>query len=155
VGFSINGKYLDDSRGHTILNNIILQAQSKDSIVDALENIPDDSILFCNFNKIDKFEPTTIHIWMNLLVQFPSSYLFLLAPLSIVEKKKTNVKYGNFNTFESVQGSLSKLASYHGVKPSRIIFVRKASKTEHIQRHSVMDIFLDSFGNYESLFLLI
>ena len=90
---------------------------------------------------------------MNLLNQIPSSYLFLLAPLSILDSKSTNPKYGNFNVFGRIQNQIRQFANYYGVNSNRIVFVRKVNKTEHIQRHSVMDLFIDSFGKSSSLSL--
>lgn len=149
---SINGRYLDKSRGMTIVNDIAHKL-SIETLPEALKSISKESFLFCNFNKIDKLEPTTIHIWMNLLNQIPSSYLFLLAPLSILDSKSTNPKYGNFNVFGRIQNQIRQFANYYGVNSNRIVFVRKVNKTEHIQRHSVMDLFIDSFGKSSSLSL--
>jgi predicted O-linked N-acetylglucosamine transferase (SPINDLY family) len=44
--------------------------------------LPSDNniVMFCNFNKIDKFEPQSFALWMNLLRRVPKSVLWLLQP---------------------------------------------------------------------------
>lgn len=40
--------------------------------------LPDDAIIYCNFNQLYKIDPATLLMWVNILKAVPKSYLWLL-----------------------------------------------------------------------------
>ncbi len=96
-----------------------------------LPNRPDDVIL-CNFNKLDKLEPQTFQIWMQIMCRVKHSYLWLLLPSK--HKEKNNIAINN----------LYSIAQLFGIERERLIFAPRVPKTEHIRRHLAADLFLDS-----------
>lgn len=98
----------------------------------SLYGLPHKAVVFANFNKADKIEPTIWGVWMAALRRAPHSVLWLLEPHSNVAG---NVTVGN----------LKLEAAAHGVHPSRLIFAPRADKAEHIRRHRAADLFLDTF----------
>ena len=36
--------------------------------------------ILCNFNKVEKIDPTTFQLWMQIMRRVPKSYLWLLSP---------------------------------------------------------------------------
>lgn len=91
-------------------------------------NIPDDAFVYCSFNQPYKITPNEFPIWMNILKSVKNSVLWL-------------IKYHE----SSVKGLLNHAKSY-GVDPSRIIFSDRMPSHEHLARHKVADLFLDTFN---------
>ena len=90
-------------------------------------NLPDNKFVFCCFNQKYKFNPKTIELWINILKKVDNSVLWLLDD----ENESTN------NLIEEF-----KLA---GLNISRIIFSKKLKLDEHLARHRLADLFLDTF----------
>lgn len=40
--------------------------------------LPDDAVVYCNFNQLYKIDPPTLEIWVNVLKAVPNSVLWLL-----------------------------------------------------------------------------
>lgn len=40
--------------------------------------LPDDAIVYCNFNQLYKIDPPTLQTWVNILKSVPNSILWLL-----------------------------------------------------------------------------
>lgn len=93
--------------------------------------LPDDGVVFCCFNNSYKITPREFDIWMRVLDQTPGSCLWLLdaGPLS--------------------RDNLRREARARGVDPDRLIFAPRMSHPEHLARHRVADLFLDTF-NYNA-----
>lgn len=91
--------------------------------------LPSNGFVFCSFNNSYKVEPTGFLIWMRILNQVPGSVLWL-AGLS------------NGALFEK---NLRKEALRCGVDDSRLIFAGFLPRNEHLIRHQLADLFLDSF----------
>lgn len=90
------------------------------------------AIVFCNFNKNDKFDPTSFGVWMAVLRRVPGSVLWMLQP------SKTAA-------FDAVRANLRAEAAAGGVEPSRLIWASRVPKAEHLRRHAAADLFLDTF----------
>ncbi|MEQ1715200.1 MAG: tetratricopeptide repeat protein [Hyphomicrobium sp.] len=88
--------------------------------------LPDEGFVFCSFNNNFKLNRTFFAIWMSVLDRVPGSVLWLL-PKS-----------------PAVRANLKKEAAAHGVDPSRIIFAETLPNDQHLARHAVADLFLDS-----------
>ncbi len=72
--------------------------------------IPDDAVVYCNFNQLYKIDPVTLEMWLNILKAVPNSYLWLLRFPAVGE---TNIK---------------KTAYRMGLAAERIIFSHVAAK---------------------------
>ena len=88
--------------------------------------LPDDGFVFCSFNGSYKFNPFIFDIWMRLLSQTPSSVLWLL------------------HTSPSAEQNLQKEAAARGVDPARLVFTPPLASPDHLARHALADLFLDT-----------
>ena len=88
--------------------------------------LPPDGFVFCCFNSVWKIAPPVFDIWMSLLRQVPGSVLWLLAaaPTAVL--------------------NLRSEAARRGVDPARLVFGRPLPIAEHLARHSLADLFLDT-----------
>lgn len=88
--------------------------------------LPDDGFVFCSFNGAYKVTPDIFDVWMRLLKHRPGSVLWLL------------------RSAEAVEGNLRKEAAARGVDPERLVFSPPLDLPEHLARHALADLFLDS-----------
>ena len=88
--------------------------------------LPDNAIVYCNFNQLYKIDPATLENWVNILKKVPNSVLWLLRfPAT-----------GEANVIATAQ----KL----GLPQGRIIFSPVAAKEEHVRRGRLADLCLDT-----------
>ncbi|HEX4028257.1 MAG TPA: tetratricopeptide repeat protein [Rhizomicrobium sp.] len=85
-----------------------------------------NAFVFCCFNANWKVTRPVFAIWMRLLAQVPGSVLWLKQP---GEKAKAN---------------LLAAAGAAGIDPSRLIFAGSAALAQHLARHQLADLFLDT-----------
>ena len=90
-------------------------------------NLPKNSFVFCCFNQNYKITPSVFDIWMRLLKKVEKSVLWLI--------KDNDVAAYN----------LKKEAEKRGVASDRIIFAKHMPISEHLARHKVADLFVDTF----------
>lgn len=88
--------------------------------------LPEDAFVFCSFNMPYKIDLNIFNQWMAILNAVPNSVLWLLHGDSIYEEK------------------LRQEAIIRGVNASRIVFTRKLSIEEHLSRHQLADLALDT-----------
>ena len=88
--------------------------------------LPDDGFVFCSFNGAYKIDPEMFNVWMRILLQTPLSVLWLL------------------NSSEATEGNLRREAAARGVDPDRLIFSTPMENAEHLARHGLADLFLDT-----------
>ncbi|MGD1016584.1 MAG: tetratricopeptide repeat protein [Roseiarcus sp.] len=88
--------------------------------------LPDEAFVFCCFNNSGKLNPDTLDGWSRILLAIPRSVLWLL---------QDNV---------AAVGNLRKEAAARGVDPGRLIFAERAPQAEHLARHRLADLFLDT-----------
>jgi predicted O-linked N-acetylglucosamine transferase (SPINDLY family) len=100
---------------------------SKKQFTRAEMGLPAEGFVFCCFNNNYKITPSLFDSWMNILKSVNGSVLWLLEDNS------------------SVPLNLRKEARYRGVNPSRIIFSKRLSLEEHLSRHQLANLFLDTF----------
>ena len=93
--------------------------------------LPECAFVFCCFNQNYKISPIEFDIWMRLLGKVKGSVLWLL---------KSN-KWAERN--------LKRQAESRGVSPERIIFAERMPQAEHLARHRLADLFIDTF-NYNA-----
>lgn len=89
--------------------------------------LPPRGFVFCCFNGSYKVEPTVFDVWMRLLRRVEGSVLWLLA--------------GN----DAVPGNLRREAVARGVSGDRIVFAPRMPLPDHLARHRVADLFVDTF----------
>lgn len=93
--------------------------------------LPDHGFVFCCFNNINKIKPPEFAIWMRLLGEVEGSVMWLLAGS---ETSRTNLR---------------EAAARHGVDPARLVFAAAVPLADHLARHRLADLFLDTF-NYNA-----
>lgn len=89
--------------------------------------LPETAFVFCCFNNPSKITPDVFTIWLRLLKNVEGSVLWLL------ETNEPN-KQTFFNLFSEA-----------GVDIDRLIFAQRMPVSEHLERHSHADLFLDTF----------
>ncbi|XP_039262737.2 UDP-N-acetylglucosamine--peptide N-acetylglucosaminyltransferase 110 kDa subunit-like isoform X2 [Styela clava] len=90
-------------------------------------SLPDNAIVYCNFNQLYKIDPATLQMWCNILKRVPNSVLWLLRFPAVGE---SNVKHFASHTC--------------GLPSNRIIFSPVAPKEEHVRRGQLADVCLDT-----------
>jgi predicted O-linked N-acetylglucosamine transferase (SPINDLY family) len=88
--------------------------------------LPETAFVFCSFNNNHKITPTMFDIWMRLLGAIEGSVLWLLA--------------GN----SAATVHLSREATEHGIDPRRLVFAPFVAPADHLARHRLADLFLDT-----------
>jgi protein O-GlcNAc transferase len=88
--------------------------------------LPDTGFVFCCFNNAFKILPDVFATWMQLLAALPGSLLWLLASNA------------------DAQANLRREAERSGVAGERLIFAPRIPLAEHMARHAVADLFLDT-----------
>jgi predicted O-linked N-acetylglucosamine transferase (SPINDLY family) len=89
--------------------------------------LPEGAVVFCSFNNAYKITPDVFDVWMRLLNAEDSSVLWLSARGA------------------KAQVNLAAAAKRRGIDPARLIFAPFAPLPEHLARHRLADIFLDTF----------
>ncbi|MBL42787.1 MAG: hypothetical protein CMM49_09030 [Rhodospirillaceae bacterium] len=119
------------SESLVLLPNSFMTAEyleiKKQKISKENENLPENNIVFANFNSPSKLDPISFESWMIILKNVPKSILWL---------KITSVQ---------AQKNLANEAEKLGVNPNRLIFAERKSKKEHLARLKLADICLDNF----------
>jgi protein O-GlcNAc transferase len=89
--------------------------------------LPDAGFVFCSFNNNFKITPEMFGVWMELLKEVPGSVLWLLE--------------GN----RFAPANLCREAKRRGVAVERLVFAPHKPLAEHLARHRLADLFLDTF----------
>eukprot|EP00457_Paulinella_chromatophora_P001928 gb/GEZN01001931.1/.p1 GENE.gb/GEZN01001931.1/~~gb/GEZN01001931.1/.p1 ORF type:complete len:758 (-),score=109.09 gb/GEZN01001931.1/:364-2637(-) len=91
--------------------------------------LPNDAFVFACFNRNDKIEPDVWKIWMEILRRVEKSVLWLYE-----------------DDVDGVAGSnLMAAAEKDGIERERIVFAKRLPKPQHLARHKLADLFLDTF----------
>jgi predicted O-linked N-acetylglucosamine transferase (SPINDLY family) len=88
--------------------------------------LPDEGFVFCCFNNNYKIRQPVFEVWMRLLAKVPGSVLWLLRDNPAAER------------------NLRKEAAARGVDPVRLVFAGRAKLEDHLARHRLADLFLDT-----------
>jgi predicted O-linked N-acetylglucosamine transferase (SPINDLY family) len=88
--------------------------------------LPKDKFIYCCFNNSYKITPQTFDGWMKILNEVQESVLWLL------EDNITATK------------NLKKEAANRGIDPNRLIFSERIPLEEHLARHKLADLFIDT-----------
>jgi protein O-GlcNAc transferase len=88
--------------------------------------IPSDSFVYCAFNQSFKITEYMFKAWLTLLKKFPKSVLWLT------------------DSNHWAKNHLKTYAEKEGINSERIIFASRVPNEEHIARHALADIYLDT-----------
>ncbi len=88
--------------------------------------LPETGFIFCCFNKPEKIDPVIFEVWIQILKRVPGSVLWLLASEG------------------DVVAHLRREAEGHGIAGERLIFAERLPKAQHLERHRLADLFLDT-----------
>jgi protein O-GlcNAc transferase len=88
--------------------------------------LPERGFVFCCFNNSWKLTPTFFDIWMRLLRAVPDSVLWL------------------YEANPLMQGNLAREAAARGIAPERVVLAARMPQAEHLARHRLADLFLDT-----------
>jgi predicted O-linked N-acetylglucosamine transferase (SPINDLY family) len=89
--------------------------------------LPEEGVVFAAFNNTYKITPEMFDVWMALLRGQPGSVIWLL------------------EANPHVADNLRREAAARGVGPRRLVFAPRQPLAEHLARHRVADLFLDTF----------
>ena len=92
----------------------------------AQAGLPQDGFVFCCFNNNWKITPPVFDIWMRLLGAVPGSVLWLIEDSSETRK------------------NLAAEAAARGIDPQRLVFAARVKPEDHLARHRLADLFLDT-----------
>jgi protein O-GlcNAc transferase len=88
--------------------------------------LPESGFVFCCFNNNYKITQPVFEAWMRLLAKVPGSVLWLLRDNPGAER------------------NLRDEAEKRGVDPARLVFAGRAKLEDHLARHRLADLFLDT-----------
>lgn len=91
-----------------------------------LAGLPETAFVFCCFNNNYKITPEIFQLWLRIIQQSPNSVLWLLSDN------------------KSAQLNLCKKFVEEGLDASRLIFAERLELSQHLARHSLADLFLDT-----------
>ncbi len=89
-------------------------------------DLPDDAVVFCNFNHPCKFEPKIFTAWMEIMTRVPGSVLWFGAWM------------------HDTQANLRREAAKRGIDGNRLIFSKIVKHDEHLARLQLADLALDN-----------
>jgi protein O-GlcNAc transferase len=88
--------------------------------------LPERGLIFCSFNNHYKINPEMFDVWMRLLRNVESSVLWLFE--------------GNSDAADNLRREAAK----RGVSAERLVFAPRVSLEQHLARHQVADLLLDT-----------
>jgi protein O-GlcNAc transferase len=98
-----------------------------DSAVNRAEaGLPSTGFVFCCFNNNYKIQPGVFDCWMRILTQVEGSVLWLLEDNASAAK------------------NLKAEAAARGISAERLVFAKRLPLPEHLARHKLADLFLDT-----------
>jgi protein O-GlcNAc transferase len=88
--------------------------------------LPETGFVFCSFNATYKITPPIFDVWMRVLQKVDGSVLWL------------------FQSNAEAVVNLRAAAAARGVDPTRLVFAPKRGIADHLARHRLADLFLDT-----------
>jgi predicted O-linked N-acetylglucosamine transferase (SPINDLY family) len=108
------------------LSNQARQVEPAKEYTRAQLGLPEEGFVFCCFNNNYKITPTTLDSWVRILQQVPGSVLWL------------------FEDNATAARNLRQEAASRGLDPQRLVFAKKMPLPDHLARHKLADLFLDT-----------
>jgi predicted O-linked N-acetylglucosamine transferase (SPINDLY family) len=99
----------------------------RSAITRADVGLPADAFVFCSFNNVYKITPDVFACWMRILQRVAGSVLWLL------------------NENDTASRRLREAAASAGVDPQRLVFAQRMPLPEHLGRHWLADLCIDTF----------
>jgi predicted O-linked N-acetylglucosamine transferase (SPINDLY family) len=90
-------------------------------------NLPENKLVYCNFNSNFKITPKLFKTWMEILQEVPDSIFWIYCDNEVAKENLKNE------------------AKLNGIEEKRIIFAKRLDIKEHLKRIKLADIFLDTF----------
>lgn len=90
--------------------------------------LPETGVVFASFCAHYKLDPRVFDAWMRILKAVPGSVLWLI------------------DGYGPARDQLRATARAAGVDPQRLVFAPRQRKAEHLARHALADLFLDTFA---------
>lgn len=91
------------------------------------QGLPEHGRVLCSFNNNYKITPMVFDVWMRVLNRFPDCVLWLLQD--------------NPRAVENLKLE----AGRRGIDPTRLVFAPRMRNDEHLSRHQLADLFMDTF----------
>ena len=88
--------------------------------------LPEHAFVFCCFNNNYKITPAVFAVWMRLLNKIEGSVLWL------------------YEDNPAAARNLRHAAAQQGIAPERLVFAARMKLDEHLSRHQLADLFLDT-----------
>jgi protein O-GlcNAc transferase len=88
--------------------------------------LPAEGFVFCSFNNNFKITPAIFDIWMRILRRVAGSVLWLLEDNAAAAR------------------NLGREAERRGIDPTRLVFAPRTTYAQHLARHRLADLFLDT-----------
>jgi protein O-GlcNAc transferase len=88
--------------------------------------LPNNAFVFCCFNNSYKITPAVFDCWMKILKQVDGSVLWL------------------FEANATATSNLGNEALARGLSPERLVFAKRMPLSDHLARHCLADLFLDT-----------
>ncbi|KAJ7401360.1 UDP-N-acetylglucosamine--peptide N-acetylglucosaminyltransferase 110 kDa subunit isoform X1 [Pitangus sulphuratus] len=130
IQITINGFNISNGLATTQINNKAATGEEvpRTIIVTTRSQygLPEDAVVYCNFNQLYKIDPSTLQMWANILKRVPNSVLWLLRFPAVGEP------------------NIQQYAQNLGLAQNRIIFSPVAPKEEHVRRGQLADVCLDT-----------
>jgi predicted O-linked N-acetylglucosamine transferase (SPINDLY family) len=111
---------------NSYVSNEARQKQPAKEYSRAQLGLPDKGFVFCCFNNNYKITPTTFDSWVRILKQVTGSVLWL------------------FEDNATAAINLRKEACSRGLDPKRLVFAKKMPLPDHLARHKLADLFIDT-----------
>ncbi|HEY4077837.1 MAG TPA: tetratricopeptide repeat protein [Rhizomicrobium sp.] len=111
---------------HCYQVNDATRAVAKTALTRAAARLPENGFVFCCFNAPWKIAPAMFYVWMRLLGGVPGSVIWLL------------------DDNPAATANLRAAALACGVDPGRLVFAPATTPAEHLARHQLADLFLDT-----------
>jgi predicted O-linked N-acetylglucosamine transferase (SPINDLY family) len=89
--------------------------------------LPENGFVFAMFNNSLKITPRVFDVWMRLLRAVPGSVLWI------------------FKASELIEQNLRREAEARGIDSGRLVFAPRIPLADHLARHRLADLFLDTF----------
>lgn len=149
--FQINNKA---ATGEEVPRTIVVTTRSQ-------YGLPEDAIVYCNFNQLYKIDPPTLQMWANvsltdltttkyLVFLFVGGDLFLtffllnFSPFRQILKRVPNSVLWLLRFPAVGEPNIQQYAQNMGLPASRTIFSPVAPKEEHVRRGQLADVCLDT-----------
>ena len=130
VQTTINGLVVQNGLATTQMNNKAATGEEPPTNILVTTRkqygLPEEAVIYCNFNQLYKIDPSTLQMWCNILKRVPKSVVWLLRFPA----------HGEANVLAQAQAL--------GVGQGRIIFSNVAAKEEHVRRGQLADVCLDT-----------